>query len=90
LRGRTAEAQALDASQVLQESESTFEPDEGHDFEDTVPKRDLMGIIKLIVEQADSLFFMNLKGKYEKYFVDVAASAWPLVSGLWSNAGERL
>jgi hypothetical protein len=25
-----------------------------------------MGIIKLIVEQADSLFFMNIKGNYEK------------------------
>ena len=37
--------------------------EEGHDFEDTVPERDLMGIIKLIVEQGDSLFFMKLKRK---------------------------
>jgi hypothetical protein len=41
-------------------------PEEGHNFEDTVPEPDLMGIIKLIVEQGDSLFFMNLKRKNEK------------------------
>ncbi len=29
-------------------------------------ERDLMGIMKLIVEQGDNLFFMNLKKKYEK------------------------
>jgi hypothetical protein len=70
--------------------------EEGHDFEGTVPdnlkeaptaagkspERDLIGLIKLIVEQADSLFFMNLKGKYEKKLVNVAVSAWPLVPGL--------
>ncbi len=53
-------------SPVGKESEASIEPEEGHDFEDTVPERDLMGIIKLIVEQGDSWFFMNLKGKNEK------------------------
>ena len=30
------------------------------------------------------------KKTYEKYFVDVAISAWPLVPGFCSNTGERL
>ena len=43
MRGRTAEAQALDACQVLWESEASIKPEEGSDFEDTVPERDLDG-----------------------------------------------
>jgi hypothetical protein len=52
LRGRTVEAQTLDAS---------IKPEEGHDFEDPVPERDLMGIIKLIVEQSRQLVLHESK-----------------------------